>query len=199
MADAWHYVDAMGQPAGPVTREELQGLLLDGRLRPDAAVWTEGMPQWAPAAQVPDLVPPGLAPVPPPLPAGIPQAPTLAYAAVGTRRQAKALSHARQNCVVMFVLLIVFVLGMVVMLAAAATGGPIAPKVAGFLGCFLWMVPIAGIFAAIYLPARWQLLKEIERGYRTLGLIGGIGLIAIVVLGLLGTLGAALRSGSMIP
>lgn len=199
MPDAWHYVDATGQPAGPVTREELQGQLLDGRLRLDAAVWTEGMAQWAPAAQVPGLVPAGLAPVPPPLPAGIPRAPTLAYAAKGVRQQAKALSHARQNCVVMFVLLIVFVLGMVVMVAAAAIGGPLSLGVASLLGCFLWMVPIAGVFAAIYLPVRWQLLKEIESGYRTLGLIGGIGLIAILVLGLLGLLAGAMMGGSMIP
>ena len=49
MAD-W-YIIFNGQQVGPVSREELSRY----NLTPASMVWTEGMPDWLPAAQVPEL------------------------------------------------------------------------------------------------------------------------------------------------
>lgn len=46
-----------GADAGPVETTALQQMLTSGMLSHDDEVWTEGMAQWAPARQVPDLVP----------------------------------------------------------------------------------------------------------------------------------------------
>jgi TM2 domain-containing membrane protein YozV len=43
--------------AGPVDKATIQQLLGTGNITPDDSVWTEGMRQWVPARQVPDLVP----------------------------------------------------------------------------------------------------------------------------------------------
>ena len=43
--------------AGPVDETTLQQMLASGNLGPDDLVWTEGMPQWAPARQAPGLLP----------------------------------------------------------------------------------------------------------------------------------------------
>jgi len=47
----WYYV-VQGQQAGPVSDEQLDGMLRTGKILPDTLVWREGMPTWAPCSQV---------------------------------------------------------------------------------------------------------------------------------------------------
>ena len=59
MADQmWYYADGSDQK-GPLSWEQLWGLAQDGTVRPDQLVWTDGMANWLPAAQIPTLVPAG--------------------------------------------------------------------------------------------------------------------------------------------
>ena len=83
MAD-WYYVQG-GQQQGPVSIEALRALAEGGRLKSNEIVWTEGMPNWQPAGQVPGLMPPA-ASTPPPLPA-IP----VGYASPGSYAQPTSL------------------------------------------------------------------------------------------------------------
>jgi hypothetical protein len=46
-----------GSEVGPVEETAIQQILISGNLGPDDIVWTEGMPQWVPARQVPGLLP----------------------------------------------------------------------------------------------------------------------------------------------
>lgn len=65
----WYYAQN-GQQLGPVSGEQLRAMLVSGAVRGTDLVWTDSLPAWTPAAQVPALVPPP-APVytPPPAPA----------------------------------------------------------------------------------------------------------------------------------
>lgn len=68
MADeVWYYLENR-QQRGPVSFEELQGLVQAGTVQPNDMVWSPDMSEWAPASTVPDLVPPGTASAPPPPP-----------------------------------------------------------------------------------------------------------------------------------
>jgi hypothetical protein len=58
MAGAWYYARD-GEQRGPIGLDELTEMARTGRLRPTDPVWTESMPEWAPARDVPEL---GLAP-----------------------------------------------------------------------------------------------------------------------------------------
>jgi len=50
---------------GPVTEDDLKGLVADGRLRPGDLVWRDGMPDWVEARTVPVLFPaPRVEPLP---------------------------------------------------------------------------------------------------------------------------------------
>jgi hypothetical protein len=51
MASQWYYAQG-GQQRGPVSQEELNGLVRSGGLRPDDMVWNESLPNWVPARQV---------------------------------------------------------------------------------------------------------------------------------------------------
>lgn len=59
----WHYT-AAGQQAGPVTREEIQGLLATGKITADTLVWKTGLVQWQPVRAFPEFV--AAPPTPPP-------------------------------------------------------------------------------------------------------------------------------------
>ncbi|OBI88121.1 antifreeze protein [Mycobacterium asiaticum DSM 44297] len=68
----FHFEQA-GQPAGPYPVNALRQFVASGQLTRDTVVWTEGMPNWAPASTVPALqtlfsTPPPLPGTPPPLP-----------------------------------------------------------------------------------------------------------------------------------
>jgi len=59
----WHWVEN-GQAVGPFSREQLQQAATAGRVAASTLVWSAGMAEWMPAANVPALA--GL--IPPPLP-----------------------------------------------------------------------------------------------------------------------------------
>src|SRR5262249_9585304 len=63
---AWHLVEA-GAAVGPLAREALRRAAAEGRLRRDPLVWSAGMPDWAPAGEVPALA---VLLGPPPIPRG---------------------------------------------------------------------------------------------------------------------------------
>jgi hypothetical protein len=50
----WHYYLG-GNSCGPVPEEQLVRFLASGNLPPDSLVWTEGMEEWLPAGQIPEL------------------------------------------------------------------------------------------------------------------------------------------------
>ena len=52
----WYYANAEHQQEGPVGLAALQGMLHDLRLSPSTFVFTEGMPSWAPAREVEQLM-----------------------------------------------------------------------------------------------------------------------------------------------
>lgn len=53
-AAVWYYATGR-QQQGPVTRDELQAMVDAGQVRADDLVWTEGLAEWVPAAQRPEL------------------------------------------------------------------------------------------------------------------------------------------------
>lgn len=173
----WYY--AVGdQHQGPVPWEQLQQMSRDGHLSPEQFVWREGMDQWAAAATVE-----GLFAGPPPI--AVVQ---VAYARPIDTKTQKILKNAKQNCIAMFVLFVIAApLSLVaVVLSASTYSGTGVPQ--GASGCCPCIWPLASLFAAIYLPLRWQYLKQISSTVRTLGLIGGFGLIGMFVLGLIAIL-----------
>lgn len=69
---SWYYSKGT-QQNGPVPMEDLVRLIGTGTVAPTDLVWREGMTDWLPAAQVPELAPPPAAAseaVRPPIPAG---------------------------------------------------------------------------------------------------------------------------------
>lgn len=55
MADAvWYYADG-DKEQGPVTLAQLKGLLTSGKIQPDDLVWKDGLDDWMPAEEVPEL------------------------------------------------------------------------------------------------------------------------------------------------
>ncbi|HEU5395564.1 MAG TPA: RDD family protein [Verrucomicrobiae bacterium] len=47
----WYYVD-QGQQEGPVSDEQLDSMLQDGRIQPETLIWCQGMPAWTPCRDV---------------------------------------------------------------------------------------------------------------------------------------------------
>ncbi|MGB2402006.1 MAG: RDD family protein [Akkermansiaceae bacterium] len=54
----WHYTH-QDEQHGPVTDEEIKGLIAGGNITPDNLVWCEGMAGWEPVSNVPELMPAG--------------------------------------------------------------------------------------------------------------------------------------------
>ena len=112
MATQWYYAQN-GQQSGPLTSDQLREMLATGAVKATDLVWSEGMPAWAPANQVPGLMPiPAVAPppaayvpapaayVPPPAPAYVaPVAPAYnpppAYAQPVAQAQSQSQSQAQ--------------------------------------------------------------------------------------------------------
>jgi membrane protease subunit (stomatin/prohibitin family) len=63
-----YHVAVDNQPKGPFAMEELRSRVAQGRLDRGTLVWTEGMPNWTPAGEVPELAGLFAASGPPPLP-----------------------------------------------------------------------------------------------------------------------------------
>lgn len=61
----WFYASGE-EKKGPISKEELLRLVMEGAIESDCLVWTEGMEGWQQARDVDGLLPKGL--VPPPLP-----------------------------------------------------------------------------------------------------------------------------------
>ena len=51
---SWYYTNN-GVQVGPVAIEEIKAMLADGRIKPSDMVWKEGMENWLPVSQVPEL------------------------------------------------------------------------------------------------------------------------------------------------
>lgn len=51
----WYYLQN-GQQVGPVSKEELQGLLQSQSLPVTTGIWSRGMPEWVPANQVAEVI-----------------------------------------------------------------------------------------------------------------------------------------------
>jgi uncharacterized RDD family membrane protein YckC len=73
MSDAWHFSSG-GQSKGPITWAQMQQLAAAGALKPGDFVWTEGMDQWLPASQMPELFAAPAAAGPTPQPSAAPLA-----------------------------------------------------------------------------------------------------------------------------
>ncbi len=66
-----YYVAQGGQQAGPFTMEQLQQMVSAGQISQQTYVWKQGLPNWMPAAQVPEISRLfGATPPPPPPPPG---------------------------------------------------------------------------------------------------------------------------------
>ncbi|MGA2442429.1 MAG: DUF4339 domain-containing protein [Tepidisphaeraceae bacterium] len=53
----WFYAQG-GQQSGPISAADLKELIGRGQIGPADMVWHEGMPKWAPAGEMPELMPP---------------------------------------------------------------------------------------------------------------------------------------------
>lgn len=58
MADAIWYVGQGGERKGPFTSEEVAALVIRGEVAPADLAWREGMAEWSPVGQIPELQPP---------------------------------------------------------------------------------------------------------------------------------------------
>ena len=51
----WYYLTSDGQQEGPVPESEIQNMFSQGIIKPSDLVWQEGMAEWTPISQVPQL------------------------------------------------------------------------------------------------------------------------------------------------
>lgn len=63
MSDQW-FVHSNGEQMGPYTGQQLVEYAQQGNIVAETMVWAEGMAEWAPASQVPGLIPEAPAPAP---------------------------------------------------------------------------------------------------------------------------------------
>ncbi len=90
--DWYAYVD--GKRYGPVDTESLRGWIAAGRLHLDHMVWRQGLADWTPAGNIPELIHGSM---PPPVPAGPPPAvPPLDGGTGGQSTNAELTAHARE-------------------------------------------------------------------------------------------------------
>lgn len=52
----WHLQGE--EQIGPIGLDDARALVSDGTIRPETYVWSDGMPDWLPAREVPALTPP---------------------------------------------------------------------------------------------------------------------------------------------
>jgi GYF domain 2/Domain of unknown function (DUF4328) len=70
MSDQW-FVHSNGEQMGPYTGQQLVEYAQQGSITAETMVWAEGMAEWAPASQVPGLIPEAAAPAPAPVAAAV--------------------------------------------------------------------------------------------------------------------------------
>ena len=149
----WMYM-ANGQQVGPVSKPQLEAMVTAGQLGIDTPVWRNGMAAWAPIGSFsdPDYRPPA---------------------------QRRVFKNATQNCIAMFV---------VAMLGIMGSAGAAFARVSGSsvnVSCVGLAAATGGIFAMIYLPLRWKVIMQQSPVVRVLGLIGGFILVGFGILGIL--------------
>ena len=94
------------------------------------------------------------------------------------RSQAKIISNAKQNSVAMFVIFLLWLMGLSSQIIGILHGRAKTTDAS----CFATAGMLGGIYAAIYLPLRWKTLMRLPQHFRVMGLIGGFGLIALFAL-----------------
>jgi len=161
----WYYA-INGHRLGPISTNELVQMLLRGPYDPWMLIWRQGMGNWAPVAQVPELALPGLPAAPPPPP-------------MGEIRQGNVVRQARVNCV-----------GFAISLGLCSLLLVPALIFEGGAGClYLCLIVPTGLYATIYMPMRMRVISSLSAGYRIAGTICGLALIAMfwltVIVGLL--------------
>jgi hypothetical protein len=162
MSDQW-FVHSNGEQMGPYTGQQLVEYAQQGNILADTMVWTEGMAEWAPASQVPGLIP--AAPVPAPAPAPV-STTSAAWAPPGSRL---ATSGARPTTAVATTSYAAQV---------APVGGPYPyfPVKSASFG--LWVGSFAGSFVLFILA----LVILITGGEEKVGLAGIIYLVGVIVM-----------------
>lgn len=165
----WYY-NVAGELYGPVSIFDLRTMAAGGNLRADDYVWKEGMPNWLPIAQVPELKPP---------PAGSPGSGAVGALPAGAQRDgfvpASGMAVASLllgifGIIVPFAGLVLSLLAVVfgalslkaIVGARGALGGrgmAIAGLVLGAMGLALWCLGIAWLLGMVpgpRLPDFWQ-------------------------------------------
>jgi hypothetical protein len=160
MSDQW-FVHSNGEQMGPYTGQQLVEYAQQGNIVAETMVWTEGMAEWAPASQVPGLIP--AAPAPAPAPVATTSA---AWAPPGSRL---ATSGARPATAVATTSYAAQV---------APVGGPYPyfPVKSASFG--LWVGSFAGSFVLFILA----LVILITGGEEKAGLAGIICLVGVIVM-----------------
>ena len=153
------YCIIRGRQLGPMARSDLQVKLLDTG-DPGAVVWRPGMAMWLPVESAPELL----------------IAPNLL---MPLRRRVRALSNARTNCIGVF---IASVVGVIVVVASLATGWFDGTEKASLeevlmASCIFYLASPVILYATIYLPFRWRVIRQVPRAHRWLGLIGLVGIV----------------------
>lgn len=103
-------------------------------------------------------------------------------------------TNAAKNCKAMFVVFVIMAAWLCVVAVTTALGrGPWQGSgglrmLQSLSNCMAVIGLACGLFAAIYLPLRWRVIKALPRRARTLGLVGGFGLMAALLLSLIGML-----------
>src|ERR1700694_298191 len=90
LAEMNYWVAPGGQQQGPFSLADVRRMIAEGRVAMSDLAWAEGLPNWAPVAQVLPADVPAYAPVAPPPPPA-PAAPVTAqpnYAALGAQQLA---------------------------------------------------------------------------------------------------------------
>lgn len=175
-AGAWYYSES-GQSLGPFATDAIREMLRTGRIQQITPVWREGMSAWTAAYKISDLTA-GLSLPPPP-----PDLTTLSAAAPlpEDRKARQIIKNAKVNAITMFVLFVLFL----AMLAAAGVSGLRGSR-SFDPGCWGAACALGQLYALVYVPLRWRVLRSLPRPFSALGFIGGIGLIAeLALMGLL--------------
>lgn len=173
----WFY-SRQGQKYGPFTVEGLKRYAQSGELQPTDLVWCSGMAEWVPAQSAPFFK----------QAAGMPD--TSAEAATLDSAERLRL-NAHVNCRMMFGLLLFFVLALGIETVSRTTtdaflskrGVHVVPRGTDIL--FGLMLLGTGVFAAIYVPLRWNVIKQVRNPARVLGLIGGFGLMLLLLISII--------------
>jgi hypothetical protein len=139
VAGGWHFAQD-GQSNGPISTVELKRMAKSGHLRPTDLVWREGLNEWIPAAQVPNLCPPRSAP--PPVP----------RTAQGPGPQAPVLRQGAYP----------------VAIPAASSGSRLAPALWNPGAAGIWSLILSMAFGSLLVALNWRSLGEVRQAKRAM-------------------------------